>query len=307
MGTCYSKRAGINDTNHQDYIKEIFIDAFNNYTNPEKREKRIKEICRNAVYDGDLDIIRHAYNQEYLDNSTLQKLFYIAAKYGKMNIIEWGFKEKKLDNIDNIEKILYIAPIDIFKYLINKDICDRINISNIFISSAFNGDICTIKIINDKYQFYDITYIIAYLGAYINNWGKCTKYIRNEIEKYFNNFIIEDKNIEYNFIKDNLNLKKKIKIFLDTFHKKINKNSDVNRLIGKFYSYPTGYIDIEYESRYDSTEDSEEDVYNIFINYILYIFFYTLFYFICIYLYLFYLFVFICIYFYLFIFNITKK
>jgi hypothetical protein len=252
-----------------------------------------------AAKNGNLNTIKSAYEEGKLDNLELKKVFRLSAIHNNLDIIKWGFEIKILDNI---QEILDIASInensEMMQYLILNYQYDNINIYNTFIISAFNGNNYMIEWLDDNYKINDITYITAYLAAYKNNWGICTKFISNKINKsYFNNFIIED----------NFDLREEIQNFFNRFYKKINKNSDVNRLIRRDISYPTGDIIIEYHTRYPSAEDSEEDVYNIFIIYILYLFLTILFYLfvvICIY---FYLFVVICIYFYLFIFNITKN
>jgi len=256
------------------------------------KKRSLKEICMDDAINNRLNIIKSAYEEGKLNNLELKKVFLLSAKYNSLHIIKWGFEIKILDNI---QEILDIASInensEMMQYLIlnyQNDNKKNINIYNTFIISAFNGNNYMIEWLDDNYKINDITYITAYLAAYKNNWGTCTKFIANKINKnYFNNFIIED----------NFDLKEEIQNFFNRFYKKINKNSDVNRLIRRDISYPTGDIIIEYHTRYPSAEDSEEDVYNIFIIYILYLFLTILF----------YLFIVICIYFYLFIFNITKN
>ena len=263
------------------------------------KKRSLKEICMDDAINNRLNIIKSAYEEGKLNNLELEKVFYLSTKFNSLHIIKWGCEKKILDNIQDI---LYIASIneysEMIEYLIINYQYDNINIYNTFIISALNGNYHIIEWLDDNYKINDITYITAYLAAYKNNWGTCIKFIANKINKnYFNNFTIED----------NFDLKEEIQNFFNRFYKKINKNSDVNRLIRRDISYPTGDIIIEYHTRYPSVEDSEEDVYNIFIIYILYLFLTILFYLfvvICIY---FYLFVVICIYFYLFIFNITKN
>lgn len=264
--------------------------------NHEKPKKSIQQICRDAAMNGNLNIIKNAYEEGNLNNSELlEQVFRLSAKHNNLDIIKWGFEKKILDNMENI---LHIASINeysmMIEYLIFNYHYDNINIYNTFIISALKGNNYIIELLDDNYEINDITYITAYLGAYKNNWGTCTKFISDKINKsHFNSFII---------IEDKFVLKEKIEIFFNIFYKKINKYSEENRVKRNDISYPTGDIIIEYYTKYPGTKDSEEDVYNIFINYILYLFLAILFYFICIYLYLFYLFVVICIYFYLFIF-----
>jgi hypothetical protein len=245
MGTCYSS-----------YVTKSCV-------KPKKKinkEKSIQEICMDAAEYGNLYTIKSAHEKGELNDLELQEVFCHSVKHGNLNIIEYGFEIKILKNMENILHIasLYSYSI-IIEYLIFNYQYDNINIIyNTFIISAFNGDDYIIKLLSNKYEINDITYIIAYLAAYKNNWGTCTQFISNKINKrYFN------KIIEYNF--DLFNLNKEIENLFNIFYKKINKNSKVNRPIKYYFSTPIDIIPV-YHTRYPSTKDSEEDVYNIFIS-----------------------------------------
>jgi len=217
------------------------------------------KLIKDAAKNGDLHTIKIAHKQRKFDNLKLkEKVFSLSAKHDNLNIIEWGFEQKILNNMEKIfmEKILYIASINgnsfIIDYLIFKYVYDSINIYKTFIISAFIGNYCIIEFFINKYEIDDITYITACLAAYKNNWGICTKLIISKInESYFNNKVTEDDSC----------LIEKIKNFFDTpTYKYINnENSVVNKLIRCDISHPTGDIMIEYHTKYYSTQEKGID------------------------------------------------